>query len=84
MAQVVTSDAMLGQMLARRGRKQKYPWGSWSDGQTWKVERGEDFTCTVQTFCAQLHNRARKTGKKVTATTIENSAVIFRFYEDWR
>jgi hypothetical protein len=63
----------------------KYPWDRWSDGQTWMVEQGSEFTCYGRSFAAAAHLAAKVRKLKVTSSVFafdhKPDIVIFVFYD---
>jgi len=69
-------------LVANRGRTHQYPWGDWTDGRTWEVEKGEDFECTLNSFRNGLYSIAKTLAMKVTSMTIPDEGTIrFRFVD---
>jgi hypothetical protein len=58
--------------------RERYPWATWANGKIWRVERGEDFSCTAHGFRQQLYAYAKLNSLKVRAT-IKGDAVEFQF-----
>ena len=50
------------QWRSTRGRRSKYPWEKWGDGQVWRVTKGTDFTCNVRTLQAATANWCQRHG----------------------
>lgn len=73
----------MAQVLAEepRGKRGRYPWDKWTDGQWWHATPGNDFHISVANFQASLHVRARAIGKRVETKTVENG-VAFRFFTE--
>lgn len=42
----------------------KYPWSEWMNGQVWKLTKGIDFNCTVESFTTGCHYAAKVSGKR--------------------
>lgn len=40
----------------------KYPWNEWCDGSWWAASWGRDFTCSLVSFQALVHDTAKKRG----------------------
>lgn len=61
----------------------KYPWADWSNGETWQIERGQDFDCDVDVMRGQIIVRARKDGRRVETRVVRepggSDQVVFRF-----
>lgn len=55
----------------------RYPWDTWFDGTTWKVEGGVDFTSTPANFRQTVYQRARVEDMFVE-TAIQGDDVLIR------
>ena len=76
MAKVIDSELL----VTNRGRSHQYPWDEWTDGQTYEVERGDDFDCSRNSFRNGLYSIAKSFGKKVVSMTLpETESIRFRF-----
>ena len=62
-----------------RGRRAKYPWKEWTDGQIWKVEQGVDFHCSPESLRYSVHGRARVLGRKAHTAVVDDKHVVFQF-----
>lgn len=57
-----------------------YPWHQWEDGKAYRVKRGEDFDCTLDSFESLLYKRARDRGYKLTRTRNDEAGTVdFQF-----
>ncbi len=61
-----------------RGRRPKYPWAQWTDGEWWHAKQGEDFTVAVNSFRSTLANHACKYGLRVVTQQTE-TGMAFQF-----
>ncbi|SCF06433.1 hypothetical protein [Micromonospora mirobrigensis] len=61
--------------LAVRGA---YPWKEWTDGETWQLERGKDYTITDEAMRAQAYSYACRNGM-VVRTGVTEEGVVLRF-----
>jgi len=41
---------------------ERYPWAQWTDGKTWILTAGVDFSCSPASFKAAVHAAARRMG----------------------
>ena len=62
-----------------RTRKAKYPWDEWTNGEIWKVSKGDDFDSEPKTFVQGLYAHAKRHGGKVKVGTLGEDAVVFSF-----
>lgn len=49
----------------------KYPWPTWTDGESHTIWRGEDYRISTYKMQISLHGRARKQGLIVTSHSIK-------------
>lgn len=66
------------------GNRSEHPWEDWSNGDTWKIVQGEDFTCTVKKMRDRIYNRRgdMQEGARVQTAVVDGGkAIVFRFYE---
>ena len=61
----------------RVGRQPQYPYDQWFDGQIWKISKGIDFNCTIESMRVSLFNTAKKRGIKIR-TTKKSDTIIFQ------
>jgi hypothetical protein len=61
--------------FSRRGRKEKYPWAEWLDGNVWSLDAGDDFTCTSESLRTTIYAAAKKRGVSVN-TFVDDDKVI--------
>lgn len=59
-------------------RQVKYPWEKWMDGNTHTATYQEDFNCSLPSFIAGLHQKARNNEFTVTTST-DGLQVSFQF-----
>ena len=74
------SDFQFG---VREGRP-KYPWIKWTDGDTWEVVHGKDFTCAPGSLVVYLYHQATKLGMQVRTSIVKGTGkrpdrVVFQF-----
>jgi hypothetical protein len=62
-----------------QGRKNKYPWNEWFNGETWKLERGVDFKVDPKSFRDQAHGRGYYKRHKVRCS-IDGDTVYLQAY----
>lgn len=67
----------------RRGNP-KYPWNKWTDGETWEVVHGKDFTCTPGSLVVYLYHKARELNTHVRTSIVRGTGkkpdrVVFQF-----
>lgn len=65
----------------QKGRKQMYPWGSWTDGKIRRIIQGKDFQCSTESMVVQVYNKARAEGKKVRISKTPEH-IVFQFYRE--
>jgi hypothetical protein len=57
-----------------------YPWDEWTNGHTWEIVHGTDFTCDVASMRSLLYGRARKANMTVvTSSTEDDDTITFCF-----
>lgn len=62
--------------LPRKGNRRESPWGTWLDGQVWKIERFVDTNLSPRSFRASAHTRASRCGCKATTRVIGNTYYV--------
>ena len=63
-----------------KGRPYKYDWATWSDGSTWELTKGEDFTVNIATMRTNARAFALKNNLKVkTAQGTDEKSFIVKF-----
>jgi hypothetical protein len=62
-----------------RGRKSKYPWDEWADGQIRRLVQGEDFDVKLETIIQSAYHHAKKNGVKVKVTKDSDKSVVVWF-----
>jgi hypothetical protein len=69
---------------SQRRPTRRYPWDDWTDGQIWKLVRGEDFDAEADQFRNRLYTQAKRRGLDVrTAKQLdaeEREILIIQFY----
>ncbi len=60
------------------GRKPKYPWDTWLDGQCYELEVGQDFTCTTDSMNTQVYQAANAAGLHVTIRRQANGNLLVK------
>ena len=71
-------------LVQHRGRAQQYPWDEWTDGKTWEVAKGADFTCSLNSFRNGLYSIAKSYDLKVVSATFceeDDEIIRFRFFD---
>lgn len=67
-------------LVRLKQRRGIYPWAKWTNGRTWRAERGKDFNCLAENFRSVLHQLARRRGLVVeTSSGVDGEFVDFRF-----
>lgn len=61
--------------------RQKHPWAKWMNGSTWRLRRGEDFTCTMKSFRVLIYRRAKEAGLHVHISEREADAFVIQAYK---
>lgn len=58
-----------------------YPWREWTDGEWWRVTRGEDYTSETATFRSNVYAYARRNNWKVTTKCPDDGTdgLVFAF-----
>ena len=59
----------------------RYPYDEWFDGQIWKITKGIDFNCTIESMRVSLWTTAKKRGMKIR-TSKKGDALIFQRKEE--
>jgi len=54
-----------------------YPYDEWFDGQIWKITKGIDFNCTLESMRISLFSQAKKRGMKIR-TSKKDDTLIFQ------
>lgn len=68
-------EVVTGQVdWSRNSRGPKYPWETILDGQTWRLEQGEDFSCKPESFRGAVYLASKARGKK-SRCKVEGTAV---------
>lgn len=57
---------------------QKYPWQQWSDGEVWRITKGQDFAVEPRVMQGQIKVRGTKEGR-ATVTNVQGDTVVFTF-----
>jgi len=64
------------------GRKPKYDWQTWLDGNLHKLTAGQDFLMSAVQFQQQVYNVARRKGVKVS-TQIKGDVLYVQLNQEW-
>lgn len=60
----------------RNGRGPKYPWDQILDGQTWRLDAGEDFACKPESFRGAVYLAAKARGVKARCKVEERAVYV--------
>jgi hypothetical protein len=52
-----------------RGRKPKYDWVKLLNGRIWRLTKGKDFSCSVESFAHHFRRRAQAAGLRANVVT---------------
>jgi hypothetical protein len=77
-------DQALPTYIAPRlpGRKPRYPWELWTDGEVHVAKQGEDFACPAESFRTGLHVKARSIGMRVGSRYDSDAGTVaFQFHK---
>lgn len=58
-------------------RRDIYPWPDWLNGQAYRVQHGEHFSCSVVGFRSVLYSRAKREGMTVNVSSDEATGEVF-------
>jgi hypothetical protein len=58
-----------------------YPYDEWFDGQIWKISKGIDFDCTLESMRVSLFTTAKKRGIRIR-TARKGDTLIFQRREE--
>ncbi len=61
------------------GRRSKYPWEQWLDGDPWILTPGEDFTTTAEAFQSAVWRASNARGVK-TRTMIDGDKLYLQAF----
>jgi len=61
------------------GRRPKYDWDKWTNGEQHTIEQGKDFSLRIHSMRAQLHVKASTLGMKVETRLLEGDKLAFQF-----
>lgn len=64
--------------FAAAGGNKPYPWAEWTDGSTWELKQGEDFTCTPRSLRTQIYKYASE-NDLAPRTRIDGDRFILQF-----
>jgi hypothetical protein len=67
--------------LPARRRQAKYPWSEWTDGQPWRIRRGEDFKVPLGSMARAIYLHAQKNDLRVRVVEEQGDALAFQFTE---
>jgi len=68
--------------FASAGRKGKYEWNLWLDGNIWKLTRPDDFQSNVNTMRNGAKQAGKARGLKVRTTVVDDDTLVIQAYED--
>jgi hypothetical protein len=68
--------------LPDRRRKAKYPWSEWTDGQPWRIRRGEDFKVPLGSMARAIYLHAQKNELRVRVVEERGDSLAFQFSSD--
>ncbi len=62
--------------------EKKYDWPTLTNGKVYRLVRGVDFECEVNSFRASLHSKAKRSGMRVDISMPKDdeNAIIFQFH----
>lgn len=60
----------------RPGARATYPWGSWSDGEWWRLREGADYATTTTTFQSVARSWARRNCFRLETQLTEDGTFI--------
>lgn len=63
----------------KAGRPSKYDWDNWLNGKVWRLEAGEDFNVTPESFRATVKSAAKSRGGTVKAAKADDKTLIIQF-----
>lgn len=61
--------------IAQHGRA-RYPWDEWLDGSAWRISRGVDFDCPVNSMASIIYQRAARGGLTVVVRQRDDSVEL--------
>lgn len=62
--------ARLGEESLFHGRRNRYPWDEWLDGQIWVLRKGEDFHSSCEAFRVTVGNETSKRKVRYRTTRV--------------
>ena len=65
----------LSQDLPTPPSQMKHPWDEWTDGGTWRLVRGQDFTAQITSFRNRCYGVAKERGMRVTVRTVADGTL---------
>ena len=68
--------------FASAGRKRKYDWDLWLDGNIWELTRPADFQSNVLTMRNGAKQAGRARGLKVRTNVVDDDTLVIQAYED--
>jgi hypothetical protein len=71
-------------VFGRRGRKAKYMWKEWTDGQKWVLVRGEDFEVTPECMQMQALAYARRNRLNVETVILGDGKLAITKTGEWK
>tara|TARA_R100000329_G_scaffold27716_1_gene25802 strand:- start:254 stop:517 length:264 start_codon:yes stop_codon:yes gene_type:complete len=64
------------------GRKRKYDWDLWLDGNIWELKRPVDFQSNANAMRNGAKQAGRSRGLKVRTTVVDDDTLVIQAYED--
>ena len=64
------------------GPRGKYPWDEWLDGRIHRLQRGEDFEPSAQTFRGPCHFAAKQRGGQVRTKCDGTESIVIQFFRE--
>jgi hypothetical protein len=64
-----------------RSNDDGFPWDEWTNGQIWRIKRGEDFTTSVDAMRQRIRRKEKdlKAVKMVKTALAGEDAIVFQF-----
>ena len=63
------------------GRRSKYDWDTFFDGNIHLLEQGEDFDCSTASFRTQAYNAARSRQGRLLTSIQDDKTIVMMFSE---
>ena len=64
------------------GRKRKYDWNLWLDGNIWELKRPDDFQCSAKVMRTGAFQAGNKRNLKVRTTIVDDDTLVIQSYRD--